>query len=359
MIQDSYYSNLSNKCTKNKFSFSFLSLLCLLLLTFDNPNLKLQPRSTISILVSVAAFWSPGWPLVHLFRLLDEFDQSFSANYKVHVCVDTNSDDLAEILASRKPVISTLEVRVWTLDDLGRNPEKLPQMHRRYWEKRKNEFDFFIYTEDDILFTKEAFEVYVSQRHMLQEKGWTFGWVRVETWGIDNETLVAIDNVESRADMTVFSTPDGKLWAEPWSPYTAHYVLDHEELRKMIDDPSDIWSLGFYPWDTRAKISLGYSYKFSGELRSYPYGARGWQSRALVPISRDCKVEQPGGIVYHMTSKYAKNTILAKDKDCIQGIREQTTIDCKLGIMPLSRIFLCGRFQSIPLPMWPEGAKIN
>jgi len=43
-------------------------------------------------------------------------------------------------------------------------------------------------------------------------------------------------------------------------------------------------------------------------------------------------VVNPGGIVYHMPSKYAKSTILAKDKDCIQGIGG-SAIECKLGII--------------------------
>jgi len=169
--------------------------------------------------------------------------------------------------------------------------------------------------------------------------------------------------------MTIFETPDGHLWSEPWSPYTAHYVLDRDELRNMIEDSSNVWTTGFPAIDKRANIAMGYNYKFSGNQMSNPFGAKGWQSRALVPISRDCKVELPGGIVRHMPSKYAKSTKLITNNDCIEGGPQRwgpgskwnsgNNLDCKWGQIPLNRVFLCSSddVHPINLPLWPEGAK--
>lgn len=318
----------------------------------------------MKIIVSVAAYWTPGRPLEYLFRLLDEYEQAFSVLYNVHVCVDTNSKELSSILSNRRPTQSTREVHVWTLEDLEGNPENLPRVHRQYWEERKKNFDFFIFTEDDILFSLEAFNMYITHRQALQDKGWSFGWVFVEKWGVDNTTLVAIGNLESRAIKTVFETPDGHLWSEPLSPYTAHYVLDRDELQMMIDDET-VWSLGFPDIDARANIAMGYNYKYSGNTSSNPFGARGWQSRALVPISRDCKVEQPGGIVRHLPSKYAKSTKIITNNDCIYGGPERnkwgsgSNLECTYGRIPLSRVFLCHEVEPEVLPVWPEGAKLN
>jgi hypothetical protein len=367
---------------------SFFRRLCFLLITpwlltevyvsriyYHSPIFTNPSSSHFKIIVSVAAYWTPGRPLEYLFRLLDEYERAFAVVYDVHVCVDTNSKELFSILSNRRPTQSTREVRVWSLEELEGNPENLPRMHRQYWEERKNEFDFFIFTEDDILFSLEAFNMYITHRLALQDKGWTYGFLRVETWGIDNKTLVALDTTESRADMTVFETPDGQLWAEPWSPYTAHYVLDQYELRIMIDDISNVWSLGFPSIDNREKIALGYNYKFSGSQFSNPFGARGWQSRALVPISSDCKVKQPQGFVRHLPSKYAKSTSLITNNDCIEGgprrwglgskwgpdslFGSGSNVDCRFGRIPLSRVFLCDKIKPIPLPIWPEGAKLN
>jgi hypothetical protein len=351
------------------------ALIILLFWSFENRSYQFISRYnpyTYKILISVAAHSSPGRPLSlnYLFRLLHEYEENFSSIYNVHICVDTNSKELAETLNAHKPTRSTREVRVWSLEDLGGDPEYLPHMHRHYWEEKEDDFDFFIFTEDDILFTLESFEMYVKRRQVLQEKGWSFGWVRVETWGVDNTTLVALDILESRPIMKIFETPDGYLWAEPFSPYTAHYVLDRYELRSMIEDPSNIWTKGFPAIDTREEIAMGYNYKFSGNINSNPYGARGWQSRSLIPISRNCTVEQPGGIVTHLPSKYAKTTSLITNNDCIEGGPSKwgswsnwglgSNRNCAWGRLPLSRVFLCSdEVSSVSLPLWSEGAKLN
>jgi hypothetical protein len=321
------------------------------------------------ILVSVISTW-PGRPLEMIYRCLDVFEKVFpSVGHEVHLCFDTNSEELSGILSARPPTQSTREIRVWSLEALGGDPLYLPHVHRKYWEDHETEYDFFIFIEDDILFSIESFNFYVEHRKALQEKGWSFGSILIETWGIDNETLVAIGQVESRANLAVFETSDGIYWAEPWIPYSAYYLLDRDELRRMIEDLNNVWIAGFPAFDKRAinnnlytgteVISVGYQYKYSGNQLSSPYGSRGWQSRALVPISQDCVVRQPEGIARHMPSKYAKNTKLAKENDCVQGLGHLSTIECKLGIMPLSRVFLCGDVRPIPLPQWPEGAKLN
>jgi hypothetical protein len=137
----------------------------------------------------------------------------------------------------------------------------------------------------------------------------------------------------------------------------------------MIEDTSHVWITGFPAIDTRENIAMGYNYKFSGNQESNPYGARGWQSRALVPISRDCKVKLSGGIVRHLPSKYAKSTTLITNNDCIEGGPDRwginskwgsgKNIDCKYGRVSLSRVFLNDDVLVIPLPLWPEGAKQN
>jgi hypothetical protein len=320
------------------------------------------------ILVSIISSW-PGRPLEMIYRCLDVFEKDFAiAGHEVHVCFDTNSDELAKVLSNRPPTQSTREVRVWSLEALEGDPMYLPHVHRKYWEEHETEFDFFIYIEDDILFSIASFNVYVERRKALQEKGWVFGWVRVEKWGVDNKTLVAIDVLESRANITVFETHDGNLWAQPWTPYSAHYLLDRDELRRVIEDPSGVWITGYPAFDRRSinnnlytgteVISVGFQYKYSGNQLSSPYGGKGWQSRSLVPILRDCKVENPVGIVHHMPLKYASTTKLVKENDCIQDLSGYSK-DCKLGVMPLSRVFICGHVKPIPLPMWPEGAKLN
>ena len=321
---------------------------------------------SLNILVSISTHWSPGRSLEYLFRLLEEYESVYpSAGYNIHVCIDVNSAEVANILSSHPHTQSTRVVRVWSLEDLGGDPYNLPQFHRKYWEEHETEFDFFIFSEEDILFSLEAFNTYVERRQALQEKGWVFGWVRVETWGGDNKTLVVIDDRISRMNPTIFETPDGNLWAQSSISYTAHYILDREELRRSIEDESRIWNVGFSGFDFKGSnilhtgpefLTVGFQYKYSGNEKSVINGAKGWQSRALVPISRTCEVEI-GGIVYHLPSKYGKNSILAKDNECLEVSSSHAV--CGLGKIPLFRVFICDEVKPISLPMWPEKAKIG
>ncbi len=143
----------------------------------------------------------------------------------------------------------------------------------------------------------------------------------------------------------------------------------------MIEDPSGVWITEFPGFDKRSTkynlytvtevMSIGFQYKYSGNKLSNPEGARGWQKRSLIPISRDCIVEQPAGIVHHMPSKYAKSTKLLTNYDCVEwfagmwSFANANNLHCVFGQIPLSRLFLCREVQPIPLPMWPQGAAVN
>ena len=47
-------------------------------------------------------------------------------------------------------------------------------------EKQKNSYDFFVYTEDDILFTKKNFEYWKKYKDQCLSKKFNLGFVRVE-----------------------------------------------------------------------------------------------------------------------------------------------------------------------------------
>ena len=145
-------------------------------------------------------------------------------------------------------------------------------------------------------------------RGELAARGWAFGWVRAERWSVDNVTAVAIDNIDPVVDARVYRTPAGHAYAEPWSPYAAFYALDAAELRAMIDDPSGVWHGGFPPFLPREKMSIGWSYVYTGGA-SAPYGATGWRARALVPLTPTGAIHSDA-IAWHLPNKYATSATL-------------------------------------------------
>ena len=53
-------------------------------------------------------------------------------------------------------------------------------MCRSLMEKQKNNYDCFIYTEDDILFTKKNFEYWKKYRKICLQNDLNLGFLRIE-----------------------------------------------------------------------------------------------------------------------------------------------------------------------------------
>jgi hypothetical protein len=258
------------------------------------------------LLVCIASHFAPGRTTAHLERVVAEYVGAYGARFDVRVHVDTNSDALAPLLARAHPS-ARVDVRVWTLAELG-DALHLPYVHRHLMQTVADDFDFFVFSEDDVLVPLAAFSRYVAQRVALQARGWAYGWVRAEVWAADNATAIAIDNVDPVVDARVYDAGGGALFAEPWSPYAAVYALDADELRAMIADTSGVWTGGFPPFLPREKMSIGWAFKYTGGARE-PYGAKGWRARALVPLTPDGRVH-PEAIVWHLPRKYAVSKTL-------------------------------------------------
>ena len=269
------------------------------------PPPRAAPSPRPRILVCIAAHYGPGRTTAHLDRVIAEYRDAYARHYAVTLVVDTNSEALVAHLAASAP---SVQARQWSALELG-DPLHLPYVHRHYMQQVLEDFEYFVFTEDDVLLPLESFQFYAARQRELWAKGWMFGWVRAELWGGDNRTAISIDNIEPVVDVPVYRGPaSGQLYAEPWSPYTAFYVLDREQALAMREDASEVWNNGFPPFLPREKMSVGYLYVRTGGA-SEPYGAKGWRARALTPLDAWGAVV-PEAIAWHLPRKYATSTQL-------------------------------------------------
>ena len=303
---------------------SFFLVLCVLVFYFlPSPDSSLFQRPFSVAAIKVTSILSRGLPRLliciaahrvtgktsagFLNTVLDNFSINYRPSFDVRIHVDTNSAELRDELRTRP---SPPEVRVWSIAELGGNPYNLPYVHREIMKNAMSagEVDFVLFAEDDMLVPIAAFNLYVARRLELQTMGWSYGFVRAEKWAVDNTTAISVDNIDPIIDAVVHETVTGGRYAEPWTPYAAFYVLDAAELAAMILDPSDVWFGGFPPFLHRERISVGYAFKKTGG-KGAPYGATGWRSRALIPLTIEGRVH-PDVIVWHLPSKYAKSATL-------------------------------------------------
>lgn len=294
------------------------------------------------ILVCIASHHDAQRSTAHLERLLESLATDFAPLFRVTVWVDTNSEALGPLLAALpfSPRLA-LRTRVWSLAELG-NPLHLPFVHRHAMGGALGDFDFFWFTEDDVLLPLAAFQLYVARREELWERGWLFGWVRAERWGGDNVTAISVDNIVPLMDPVLYATPAGHVYAEPWSPYTAFYILDARQLAAMMGDTqSKVWFDGFPPFLPRERMSVGWNFAFT-RGKGEPYGAKGWRARVMVPVTMPQGKLDPRAVAWHLPQKYARaNKLFFKD----------------LGAVPVDALFnwTAGRPVATPrtLPQLP------
>ena len=60
------------------------------------------------------------------------------------------------------------------------NPYRLTWKCRVLMEQQKNDFDYFIYSEDDMLFTKDNFKYWLKYKKLFNRHTYNVGFVRTE-----------------------------------------------------------------------------------------------------------------------------------------------------------------------------------
>ena len=104
------------------------------------------------------------------------------------------------------------------------------------------DFDIFVHTEDDILFTEDNFDYFLEQSNLFRGTDKLPGFFRCEVW--DGEThLIDVDEppiVRGRKithENMVYWTAEVEDRMQP-NPHQGCIVLDRERLKHLIDDES-------------------------------------------------------------------------------------------------------------------------
>ena len=154
-----------------------------------------------------------------------------------------------------------------------------------------NDYDIFIYVEDDILIPREALQYWLNYKDKLIEKNYNLGFFRIEIddkgdeYTSDNATSPYDDNVNGYLHNTV--EIDNELYIiNDTNPYCAFWIYDKKEFNKYINSDR------YYDCDwTRECVAFGL----------HRPGIN-WYKATVVPLQlkklhRDCRV-------YHMPNNY-------------------------------------------------------
>ena len=236
-------------------------------------------------LVVRVAFHFSGKRLKFLIEMLKQLkDLPFR---EIVVAIDTNSPETQRYLASE----GTDLVDEVALHENLADPFKLTWMHRDRLKAVINDFDYFMYAEDDLLITPASMRLWHARLAALKAHGYLPGFLRVE----ENRggALVSSDFTRAASVKDVV-TIDGQAYLYTPFPYQAFWIYDKVMMTEFIN--SEVYETGQPDFPTRECMASGFAYKkVAGE----------WQSRILLPLDDRGAVDQRC-FVYHMPSNYGR-----------------------------------------------------
>ena len=139
------------------------------------------------------------------------------------------------------------------------DPHKLSWKCRSLMEKQKNQFDYFIYSEDDILFNKRNFKAWLNYKDICIRNNFNLGFLRTEI-SIKNHVSWSIDQPKNLNQSIII---DKNLFIVLKNPYYAMWIYDAIEFKNFIK--SEFWNLNDWSGDnpytelkTREKSAIGW-----------------------------------------------------------------------------------------------------
>jgi hypothetical protein len=191
-----------------------------------------------------------------------------------------------------------------------KHPHNLTWCHkdliRKDFLNSTRNYTHFIYLEDDIGIDFNNFCYFVHFRKELKELGLIPSFIRVEI--NKNDDFVATDyGARINVDYAYQIHYKNLMFINPYNPYTACFILDHELAEEYIISPSfDIESSSsLCDWGIRERAAMGLCYV------NIP---NGFKSRFVVPVDSSSFENPTYTWIYHLPNNYADNpdTLCAK-----------------------------------------------
>lgn len=232
---------------------------------------------------------------------------------EIDLWIDTNTDQLSRETA-RLP--GKYQIAVWDRLD---HPFKLTWMHRTAMQERLDDFDAFMYLEDDIIIPHKTMQRWLQETPRLAAHGFLPGFLRVEE---NHAGMLMLADYRVRLGRSCITRLDGRPYLNTPYPYQACWVYDAAQMRELaalpgyltgaVEDPELFRRDGVPPM--RERVALGL------QFTAIPDGS---PSRALIPLTEDLHIA-PDALVFHAPSNYA---------------RRKPPHPAGLGLIPVSDIF--------------------
>jgi len=139
---------------------------------------------------------------------------------------------------TNKKIISKDKKIDFIFHDLAnQDPYRLTWKCRSLMFKQRNQFDYFIYSEDDALFTKKNFSFWLKNKYKLKKTKYNVGFLRTEKSPIDGKLW----SVDQLSELNRYTIIKNKKYIIVNNPYFAMWIYDKKEFNKFTK--SKFWNL--------------------------------------------------------------------------------------------------------------------
>jgi len=229
---------------------------------------------------------------------------------QVKIVVDTNSSELRECLKQLNEHSGNSHSLEVVVHDSLSHPYALTWAHRNGMAACIDDFDYFMYLEDDILVLPEVFDAWRLDLDLLDEFRLERGVLRVEK--SNGGELFSSDWWRTAKSPTSYTVRE-RTFVVPDSAYQACWLLNREQMRRFHS--SEAWHHGWISESWAATMSPYLATdKYMRERASFgPAFVWPGPARRVLPLGSDGQIDSIC-YVYHLPNNYVHNpqTLLGK-----------------------------------------------
>jgi hypothetical protein len=163
--------------------------------------------------------------IIYINKMIDETNKY---EHTTDIFIHTNNKDLEES-SFVKYINGNIKIIYHDLSNI--DPFYLTWKCRDLLQQQKNEYDIFIYVEDDILIPYRAIKYWLKYNEKLIEMNYNVGFVRIE---VENE-IEYITDLFGEGFNSIINLDETKYCVNNINPYCAFWIYNKNEFNKFVN----------------------------------------------------------------------------------------------------------------------------
>ena len=237
--------------------------------------------------------------IIYLLKIINEIKKY---KYKTDIFIHTN-----KIFQINNMINYDNKLEMIHHDLSNINPKKLTWLAKTYMKNFIDNYDIFIYSEDDMLIYNEAFNYWLNYKDICFQNKYNIGFLRIEY--LDSKKIYLTD-ISSNFDKPKFKTLQNiKFLVNNKNPYYACWIYDKNIMKKYIQSVfynQQKLNLEKRVYDIRASQGIGYHAKNMDYFKETLIPLNG-----INQINNNCYIHHLPNNYINKDSKYGK--LLIKD----------------------------------------------